>query len=328
MSGAELSALDRLLAFPDVGCSDELVDAALASVTAEEIDGAVNAVLDADWSDKENAVFNVLCNPRLILSPDKRSATLLRALGCGCDLPALTLAAAVSVQSLELKTFGELQAEMFQLLLRNAVTMTGVTAHRCFAAASPVLTHPEHTKVVSWLASNHADKVVKSDALNWLVYAMYGSSPLHFQEVLSNPDASAFGGSAAAPIEADSLASVTLKFNGYCARRAAAPVGVTFRAQPSYLPSFSEMAMQKLFPDLPFDMLCQVAMAFRQMDSDGDGRVCAEDVDRFFKENEVEDSPAGASEVQRIGGRGATVFGMQQWIQSCLRGAMPQNDMM
>lgn len=37
--------------------------------------------------------------------------------------------------------------------------MSGVAAHTCLVAAFPMLAHPGHTPVMSWLASNHTERV-------------------------------------------------------------------------------------------------------------------------------------------------------------------------
>jgi hypothetical protein len=69
---------------------------------------------------------------------------------------------------------------------------------------------------------------------------------------------SGFGGAPSAVINPDSLASVTMKFNMYCQRRALAPDGVTVRPSNAYVPCYDEFAAQDAFPELDFDAICQV----------------------------------------------------------------------
>lgn len=138
---------------------------------------------------------------------------------------------------------------------------------------------------------------------------------------------SAYGASTTASIDPESLASVTLRFNKYCATRAANGGDAPLTPCTAYLPCYSELHLNtNVFPDVPFDVLCQVGSMwqsstklaflapvvcvcvmcvlllqmtapFRKMDSDGDGKVYAGDVDAFFKECEMESAPSGASEV-------------------------------
>jgi hypothetical protein len=70
-----------------------------------------------------------------------------------------------------------------------------------------------------------------------------------------------YGGAPSAVINPDSLASVTMKFNLYCDRRALAPEGVTIRPSKAYIPCFDEFVAQDAFPELDFDAICQVCLA-------------------------------------------------------------------
>ncbi len=54
--------------------------------------------------------------------------------------------------------------------------------------------HRNRTVVTPWPAFNSAYvldavQIVKVDAMNWIVFSLYGSTPAQFQEVLSAPDA-------------------------------------------------------------------------------------------------------------------------------------------
>ena len=71
---------------------------------------------------------------------------------------------------------------------------------------------------------------------------------------------SAYDQPASATINPESLASITTRFNLYCDKRAAAPIGVVTRPTAVEPPTYAQLSLPSMFPDVPPEALNQVCV--------------------------------------------------------------------